>query len=190
MDKNFQRQTHFVGVMIPADIQDRIQEFRSYMNERYGCKSGHGTPSHITLIPPFVLPSEFEDGDVKNAVEKAIQKAVKSGTLPFNARISGFGAFEERTLFAHVESDQKWTVLRDSFVQSFQSNLPGTVRKTSRLFTPHITVANRDIPSGVMDEALQYFSGIELNEEFSVEEICIFVRSPKGGWEEGECVSF
>ena len=74
MDKNFQRQTHFVGVMIPADIQDRIQEFRSYMNERYGCKSGHGTPSHITLIPPFVLPSEFEDGDVKNAVEKAIKE--------------------------------------------------------------------------------------------------------------------
>ncbi len=188
MEKKFQTQTHFVGVMVPSEIEEKILEFRSYMSERYGCKSGHGTPPHITLIPPFLLPGDFDDGDVKSSVENAIQKAQKSSVLPFDARISGFGAFEERTLFAHVEQDEKWTALRDAFVQSFQTNIPGSVRKSSKIFTPHITVANRDIPKGTMDEALQFFSRIDFSAEFQVEEICIFVRNSKGGWEEGVCL--
>jgi len=189
MEKKFHAQTHFVGVMVPEDVADRIRDFRSYMNERYGCKSGHGTAPHITLIPPFSLPDDFNGGDVKSAAEDAVQKAANSGTLPFNARISGFGAFEERTLFAHVESDERWTKLRDFFAQSFQANLPGSVRKSSKIFTPHITVANRDIPKDTMDEALQYLSTMDFHAEFPVEKICIFVRNSRGGWEEGGCLS-
>lgn len=183
MERNFHQQTHFVGVLLPEDVACKIREFRSYMNERYGCKSGHGTDPHITLIPPFSLPDDYNDGDVKSAVEDALQKAVKSGTLPFNARISGFGAFEERTLFAHVESDERWTKLRDFFTQSFQTNLPGSVRKSSKIFTPHVTVANRDIPAGIMDEALRFLSNMDFHAEFSVEEIAIFKRTSRGGWE-------
>ena len=169
--------------MVPSEIEEKILEFRSYMSERYGCKSGHGTPPHITLIPPFMLSGDFDDGDVKSAVEDAVQKATKSGVLPFDAKISGFGAFEERTLFAHVESDERWTKLRDFFTQSFQTNLPGSVRKSSKIFTPHVTVANRDIPAGIMDEALQFLSNMDFHAEFSVEEIALFKRTSRGGWE-------
>lgn len=50
-NKNFQQQTHFLGVLIPEDLTLTLEDCRRYMNEAYGCKSGYGTPIHVTLVP-------------------------------------------------------------------------------------------------------------------------------------------
>jgi hypothetical protein len=50
---NFTQQTHFIGVLLPEDITLTLEDCRRYMNQAYGCKSGHKTPIHVTLIPPF-----------------------------------------------------------------------------------------------------------------------------------------
>ena len=49
-NKNFPQQTHFLGVLIPEDITLTLEDCRRYMNEAYGCKSGYGTPIHVTLV--------------------------------------------------------------------------------------------------------------------------------------------
>ncbi len=78
---NFTQQTHFIGVLLPDalapkeqtsitsshasgakathDLTLTLQDCRRYMNEAYGCKSGHGTPIHVTLVPPFRLQEEY-----------------------------------------------------------------------------------------------------------------------------------
>ncbi len=48
---NFAQQTHFIGVLLPEDIAFTLEDCRRYMNQAYGCKSGHKTPIHITLVP-------------------------------------------------------------------------------------------------------------------------------------------
>ena len=53
--KNFTQQTHFIGALLPEDLTLTLQDCRRYMNEAYGCKKGHGTPIHVTLVPPFRL---------------------------------------------------------------------------------------------------------------------------------------
>ena len=50
-NKTFPQQTHFLGVLIPEDITLTLEDCRRYMNEAYGCKSGYGTPIHVTLVP-------------------------------------------------------------------------------------------------------------------------------------------
>ena len=44
--------THFIGVLPPSGIERVVSSDRKW-TERYGCRSGHSTPVHVTLVPPF-----------------------------------------------------------------------------------------------------------------------------------------
>ena len=67
---NIPQQTHFIGVLLPEDITLTLEDCRRYMNEVYGCKSGQGTPIHVTLVPPFRLQEEYSTADLISAIEK------------------------------------------------------------------------------------------------------------------------
>ena len=176
--KGIPQQTHFIGVLLPEDITLTLEDCRRYMNEVYGCKSGHGTPIHITLVPPFRLQEEYATADLISAIEKEV---LPKG-LGFTAHIDNFDAFGDRTLFANVVADENWTKLRDKTIQTILNACPGCTKKDKKPFQPHATVANRDIPVGIMTKALQVMNELNLAEDFPVDNITIFER--KGNrWE-------
>lgn len=175
---NIPQQTHFIGVLLPEDITLTLEDCRRYMNEVYGCKSGHGTPIHVTLVPPFRLQEEYSTADLISAIEKEV---LPKG-LDFTAHIDNFDAFGDRTLFANVIAGDAWTKLRDKTVQAIINTCPGCTKKDKKPFHPHATVANRDIPTGIMTKALQVMNELNLAEDFPVDNITIFER--KGNrWE-------
>ena len=177
---NISQQTHFIGVLLPEDITITLEDCRRYMNEVYGCTSGHGTPIHVTLIPPFSLQEDYSTDDLISAIEKEV---LPKG-LGFTAHIDNFDAFGDRTLFANVLAGDAWTKLRDKTVQAILNACPSCTKKDRRPFQPHATVANRDIPAGVMAKAIQVMNELNLAEDFLVDNITIFER--KGNrWEAG-----
>ena len=191
---NFTQQTHFIGVLLPEDITLTLEDCRRYMREAYGCKSGHGTPIHVTLVPPFRLQEEYSTEDLARAIEKDV---LPKG-LGFNAYIDNFDsrfsdkrvcqgqrakraltnsyAFGDRTLFANVVAADEWTRLRDETVKAILNACPRCTKKDQRPFQPHGTIANRDVPAGVMTEALQVMNELKLVEDFPVDNITIFER--------------
>ena len=166
------QQTHFIGVLLPEDIALTLEDCRRYMNEVYGCKSGHGTPIHVTLVPPFRLQEEYSTADFISVIEKEV---LPNG-LGFTAHINNFDAFGDRTLFANVVAGDAWTRLRDKTVQALLNTCPGCTKKDKKPFQPHATVANRDIPAGVMTKAIQVMNELNLAEDFPVDNITIFER--------------
>lgn len=174
---NFPQQTHFIGVLLPDDVTLTLEDCRRYMREAYGCKSGHATPIHVTLVPPFRLPEEFSTADIARAIEKEV---LPKG-LGFTGHIDNFDAFGDRTLFAKVVTDEKWIALRDAVYGAVVKAAPGCTKKDGRPFAPHLTVANRDVPEGVMTDALQVMNELKLVEDFPVDNITIFERQ-NGKW--------
>ncbi len=174
---NFPQQTHFIGVLLPEDITLTLEDCRRYMKEAYGCKSDHATPIHVTLVPPFRLPEEFSAADLARAIENEV---LPKG-LGFTGHIDNFDAFGDRTLFAKVVTDEKWIALRDSVYGAIVKAAPGCIKKDGRPFAPHLTVANRDVPAGVMTDALQVMNELNLVEDFPVDNITIFERQG-GKW--------
>ena len=170
----FPQQTHFLGVLLPEDLETEIEEYRAYMRGAFNCKSGQRTPLHTTLVPPFRLPSEFSTRDIENAIQKHILP--KADFLRFVSKVDGFGAFSERTVFARVEPSPKWTAFRDATVSALLEECPQCTKKDSRPFTPHITIANRDIPEGAVAKALSTLGEKELKADFPVDNIVIFER--------------
>lgn len=174
---NFPQQTHFIGVLLPEDITLTLEDCRRYMREAYGCKSGHATPIHVTLVPPFRLPDEYSTEDLARALESEV---LPKG-LGFTGHIDNFDAFGDRTLFAKVITDEKWVALRDAVYEAVVKAAPGCTKKDGRPFAPHLTVANRDVPAGVMTDALQVMNELNLVEDFPVDNVTIFERQG-GKW--------
>ena len=172
----FQEQTHFIGVLLPENLTQRLDGYRKYMNQQYGCRSGHGTPIHVTLVPPFKLADKLTTNDIAEALA---QMVIDKKWHTFNAKIDGFDAFGDRTLFAKVLPSAVWTAFRAAVCSAVAATSPGAVRKDTRPFQPHITVANRDIPPGASTEALEYLNQLELKAVFPVDNITIFERKDK-----------
>lgn len=168
--------THFIGVLPPEDISLILQDCRTYMNRTYGCKSGHRTPLHVTLIPPFVLPPPYTTEDLKAVLKDISFKE-------FTARIDNFRCFGDRTIYARVIDDKKWVFLRDQVFDAVDTAFPSVLRKDNRPFRPHITVANRDIPQGCLCKALGKLENVSLKETFNVDNITLF-EFKNGKWTE------
>ena len=176
---SFPMQTHFLGVLLPEDITSTLEDCRRYMNRNYGCRSGYGTPIHVTLVPPFCLLDEYTTADLVRAIQKDVLPA--AAELAFSAHIDNFGAFGDRTIFANVAANPKWTKLRDAVLNAVLGAAPGCTKRDKRPFQPHLTVANRDIPAGVSAEALEALNELQLFEDFPVDNITIFERNG-GKW--------
>ncbi len=183
---SFPMQTHFFGVLLPEDITSTLEDCRRYMNRNYGCRSGYGTPIHVTLVPPFCLQDEYTTADIVRAIQKDVLPA--AAELAFSAHIDNFGAFGDRTIFANVVANPKWTKLRDVVLNAVLEAAPGCTRKDKRPFQPHLTVANRDIPAGVSAQALAALNELELVEDFAVDNVTIFERNG-GKWIAAETIT-
>lgn len=177
------RQTHFIGVLLPDDLTRSVEECRRYMNWTYGCRSGHATPVHVTLVPPFALPRDYTTEDVVEALLRGVPQ-----DFSFSARTENFGAFGNRTLFAAVRPAPEWNRLKSAAETTLRSAFPGCLRKDPRPFHPHITVANRDIPPGASTAALRVLNGKKFEEDFPVDNMTVFVCKG-GGWEAAQAVA-
>ena len=176
---NFPQQTHFIGVLVPDDITLTLEDCRRYMKERYGCRSGFQTPIHVTLVPPFHLNENYTTDELMRAIENDVVPFANE--LKFTAHVDNFSSFGERTIFAKVLRDEKWTKLRDKVLGAVLKAAPGCTKKDQRPFTPHLTVANRDIPEGVVMDALKVMNEMELVEDFEVNNVTVFERRD-GRW--------
>lgn len=178
----FPQQTHFIGVLLPDNLTSMVEECRRYMNRTYGCRSGHATPVHVTLVPPFALPRDYTTADVVEELLRGVPQ--DSG---FSARTENFDAFGDRTLFAAVRPAPEWNRLKNAAETALRGAFPGCLRKDPRPFHPHITVANRDIPPGASTAALRVLSGKKFEEDFPVDNMTVFVRKG-GGWEAAQAI--
>lgn len=180
MNNKFIQQTHFIGVLPPENLVQILEDCRGYMSSNYGCKSGYGTPIHITLIPPFSFETPQATKLIARCVSTAADTLLEKKQLPFSVNVEGFNAFGDRTIFANVLPSKQWTDLRDEIYGELKRNFPELgIKKDRRPFQPHLTVANRDIPPEASVEALEYFSTFDLKKIFSLDNICIFTKSDR-----------
>ncbi len=175
-------QTHFIGVTVSGQLAETVSSCRRWMHERFGCKSGHQTPPHVTLIPPFIFPDERRIVDLELALEGFIHRQ-----KPFDGRFRGFGAFAERTVFVRVEPDPRWNAWHESVTEAVINAFPDLIHRDKRPFTPHLTVSNRDIPLGAVPAALSHFDTLDLDVSIPIDHVVLFERTGtrwdiRNGW--------
>lgn len=165
----------YVAVLCPPGIDKKIQAYKLWMRDRFGCTVALKSPAHITLIPPFWLENEKEQQLIETI------HSFKTGIDPFTITLKDFSHFSNRVLFISVEENHQLGSLRKAAEDHFIPSFHEVIKADDRPFHPHVTIANRDIKPGDFNKAWDHFKQISLKEQFKAASVSLLKLSP-GKW--------
>ena len=165
---------YFVALVCPPPLNEKILRYKIWMRDQFGCIVAMKSPAHITLIPPFWLPDSEEEKLLE--MLQSFTNTIGELTIPLN----GFSHFRKRVLFVAVEAFPELEQLKKQAEDHFANSFPA-IKKDTRPFHPHITIANRDMKPSHFEKAWGHFSGKTFVEGFSTGTISLLKYSG-GKW--------
>lgn len=130
----------FIALVPPQDIQDYTLKIQQSFAETYQSRKALNSPPHITLQAPF----EWVLDNVA-VLEQSIRMFASTKT-PVPITLKGFGAFAPRVIYINVLRTPELLTMQSDLLEHMQTScgIVDPVSKT-RPFSPHITVAYRDL---------------------------------------------
>ena len=166
---------YFLAVLAPPEVNEKVLQWKHYMRDHFGCVVALRSPAHITLMPPFWMDEKLE-------TELTIDiSSFASRNLPFEIELENFDAFKPRVIFLHVNETRELNELKTELEGFLLSKEKYPIKKESRTFHPHVTIANRDLLKKDFSEAFNHFQRIEYKRAFAVDEIAI-MKHLDGEW--------
>ncbi|MGJ3250718.1 MAG: 2'-5' RNA ligase family protein [Elainellaceae cyanobacterium] len=150
----------FVALLLPLQVQEYANQVTKDLGDRYNTRAAKAPP-HITLFPPF----EWQVENVV-ALESSIQEFA-SKAVPVPVTLSGFGAFRPRVIYINVIKSPELLDLHAHLLAHLENRL-GIVdpKSKSRAFSPHVTVASRNMARSVFKQAWADVSPVSVQFEF------------------------
>jgi 2'-5' RNA ligase len=164
----------FIALLPPKHIQDYPNEVKQYFVDKYASRGAQNSPPHITLQSPFKMvdqnltPLELS---LKNFAENR-------QSVPII--LINFAAFVPRVIYINVVKSQALLSLQADLMTDVENNL-GFVDKVdqSRPFTPHLTVAFRDLAKQNFHAAWPEFKERQLYFEFTATYLTLLMHDGK-----------
>ncbi len=161
----------FIALLPPQQIQDYANEIKQHFADHYASRGAQKSPPHITLQPPF----EWSDAHVPQL--EASLKEFASTQQPIPITLNGYAAFPPRVIYINVVKSQALLTLQADLMGYVENHLE-IVDKTSqtRPFTPHLTVAFRDLTKQNFRLAWPEFVQRSLNFDFTAEKLTLLLH--------------
>ena len=156
-----------VAIAVPEPWGAELQDYRTAL----GDKTAHGIPTHITLMPPFVV----EPGGVP-AVEEHLERAAAQNRA-FEVHLRGTGTFRPVSPVVFV------TVVRgisQCEQLAFSVRSGPLAAELAFPYHPHVTVAHH-LEDDLLDAAFDELSGFEC--QFPAHHFWLYVHDPDVGWQ-------
>ena len=154
------RQLFFLALLPPPDVQARITAIKQEFSDRFSSSHALKSPPHITVFPPFKWPTSQA-----SQFECLADLAAVQSQIPVT--LSGFGAFPPRVIYVRP---LKTPILLEVYerLQVFLADRLELVDPMAkkRAFSPHVTVANRDLSRESFRAAWAEFEGRSLHADY------------------------
>ncbi|MDZ8241664.1 MAG: 2'-5' RNA ligase family protein [Nostoc sp. ChiQUE01a] len=164
----------FIALLPPQDIQDYANQIKQYFVDHYASRGAQKSPPHITLQPPF----EWTDANVTLLETSLREFGNRQKPIPITLR--DFAAFPPRVIYIDVVRSQELLTLQADLMAYVESKL-GIVDEVSktRPFTPHMTVAFRDLTKQNFKAAWPEFENRQLYFEFTADKLTLLLHDGK-----------
>lgn len=161
----------FIALLPPEEIQDCAKEIQEYFAQTYDSRGAQKSPPHITLQPPF----EWQVDNVLILEQCVKTFADTRKVVPVT--LKGFEAFKPRVIYINVIKTPELLMLQKDLMVYMKASL-GIVDRVSesRSFTPHMTVAFRDLTKKAFYEAWKEFERRPLNFEFTASGLTLLIH--------------
>lgn len=158
---------YLVAVLPPEPVFSQIWALKQEVHGLTGSRNAVRLPPHITLLPPWRETVDFEQ-----ACTTALA-GFAAGEAAFEVGLEGFAWFGDRTLFVRVSAEAALRALHARLLAWCAAHLP-QVRPENRPYTPHLTLATRDLPPAQVPALRQLFAGRPYAAVFAVTQLTLF----------------
>lgn len=159
---------YLIALLPPHEIATEVTKIKIDLHDNFGLKQALKGPAHITLQMPFLLKEK--------KLEKLDQclKNVASTCESFEIVLNGYGKFTSGTYFISVVENTLLRSMHTQLARELQLAL-GLVSGTykNKTFSPHITVAYRDVKKRIMPKIDAYLLDRQYQNFFDLEELCL-----------------
>jgi 2'-5' RNA ligase len=171
---NQSKSLFFMALLPPSNIQDDVNLIKQHFADCYGSRAAQKSPPHITLQPPFEWLAE----EVPALKQCLSSFAHNRESVPIT--LSGFAAFPPRVIYINVLKTQELLTLQTDLMAHLEAVL-GIVDPVSksRAFSPHMTVAFRDLTRQNFKAAWQEFQQRQLQFEFTATQLTLLIHDGK-----------
>jgi 2'-5' RNA ligase len=168
---------YFIAIVPPGEVCDLITEIKTEFAERFKSKAALRLIPHITLKAPFriiedeheLLVEWFERMDIT--------------VSPFHQELENYGSFRNRgsgVIFVKPVKNVSLDGLQKQVVQNFTRAYPGEpINRTEFEFTPHVTIAYRDLPIYVFKKAWKEYRDKRFRAAFEADSFDLLQRDGK-----------
>lgn len=158
---------YFIALLPPWELQQAVTEIEQYFAENYGSCAALKSPPHVTLQPPFEFSPE------RVSLLKACLSDFATGYPPVPISLSGFSAFPPRVIYINVVQTPELMAVQAGLAAYLEAKLGLVDRHASRPFTPHMTVAFRDLKPEAFKTAWQQFQTRSFDAKFTVNHLTL-----------------
>ena len=166
----------FLALLPPPELQAKLTAIKQEFATRFASQHALKSPPHITVFPPFRWPLAGIDR-LECLAELARQHA------PLGIPLSGFGAFAPRVIYARPLKVPALLALHRE-LQIFLAERFDLVDPMAkkRPFSPHVTLAFRDLSEANFRAAWPEFEARSLQAEFVATELTLLQHNGRH-WE-------
>ncbi|MGB3495403.1 MAG: 2'-5' RNA ligase family protein [Elainellaceae cyanobacterium] len=167
----------FVALMLSPEAHTFAQQTIRDLKARHQTRTAKAAP-HLTLQAPFRWPM----ADV-GMLEMAI--ASMAETLPpVPIHLSGFGSFPPRVIYINVEKTRALLHVQAQLAQQLQK-LPQAPQATElkperRAFSPHVTVASRNIDRKTFHQIWEELKGEPVEFRYECDRLTLLIYDSSG----------
>ncbi|MDH7464509.1 2'-5' RNA ligase family protein [Chitinophagaceae bacterium 26-R-25] len=160
------RDLYFIAIIPPQDICDEITSFKKEIARDYDSHRALKVIPHITLKAPFRMPAAHHAG----LFDWFRDMYVNTGS--FTIDLENFGAFHTKSnpvIFVHPVMNVQLAAVQKEIIRSFHNHYPDiTIMDVEHKFTPHMTIAYRDLEFSRFQEAWKVYHDKEYKRTFTV----------------------
>jgi len=165
----------YIAVIPPSQINEQVLKWKEWVKAETGAVRALSSPGHITLVPPFILPAEKET-DLIQSLDK-----FASVQTSFSVQLEDFSHFQKRTIYLKVTLGEELNRLRENLFDFLNEHSFPIPQKEDH-FSPHITIAFRDLKRNGFTKAWNHFREINFEPKFDCDNISL-LRHNKKSWD-------
>ena len=168
------KQLFFVALLPPPPVQEVANQIKQHFATVYNSRAALKSPPHITLQPPFQWELE------KLSLLKETLTNFAQNHSPVTIVLDGFSAFKPRVIYIKVLTTEELLAIQQNLLAELESSL-GIKDKASktRSFSPHITVAYRDLTKQNFRKAWPEFEQRSLSFQFQIAQLTLLMHNGK-----------
>ncbi|ACK69343.1 Phosphoesterase HXTX [Gloeothece citriformis PCC 7424] len=172
-----EKQLFFIALLPPEEVQQAANEIKHHFAEVYNSRAALKSPPHITLQPPF----EWQLENLSILSQHLAEFVQNHASIPMI--LDGFAAFKPRVIYINVLKTPELLTIQKNLMNSLESSLEIIhIPSKNRPFSPHLTVAYKDLTKANFYQAWPEFAARPLRFEFIIPKLTLLIHQGKK-WE-------